>query len=124
MIGLRAAISEHGQGEMKTNGYDPSSEPICARRTAMSDIVCDRREPVDQASDTKPKRIEIVAVSPQHCDDGWPHYRVIFRRETLIEDTRMSLFDACRELKSRGLEGKVEVWGCGPYQGHMIVDID
>jgi hypothetical protein len=39
MIGLRAAIAEHGQGEMRTNGYDPSSEPICARRTAMSDIV-------------------------------------------------------------------------------------
>jgi hypothetical protein len=62
---------------------------------------------------SKPKhQIEIVAASPQHCGDGWPHYRVMFRGETLIEDTRMPLFDACRELKSRSLEGKVEVWGC------------
>ena len=43
---------------------------------------------------------------------------------TLIEDTREPLFDACCELVSMGLKGRLEMWGGESYPRMIVHDVE
>jgi hypothetical protein len=66
-------------------------------------------------------RIDIAFVRYGH---GGTNYRVIFRGETLIENTREPIFNACRALVAKGLKGRLEMWAGEPYPRMIVRDIE
>ena len=52
------------------------------------------------------------------------HYRVIYKRAILIEDTRNPEYDACRVLLAMGITGEVQTWRQDRQEPCLRLDIE